>query len=234
MKEKVVEPLRIAIHQPYYLPWLGYFHKMASCDLLVILDTVKFQRTVYQRRGRIKTPQGSLWLGVPVQGSRMQMIRDVLINNQIPWAQKHWRAITANYSGAAFADNYLPCLEEFYSKKWNWLADMDMALTRLLADFLNISTPMILASSLGVEAKGSELLLAICQKAGAKVYLSGISGKKYLQEEIFAAKGVKIEYQDFQHPVYPQRFGPFEPYLAAIDLLCNCGPDGRDLICGQR
>lgn len=203
---------------------------MANCDLMVTLDVVQYHERLYQRRNRIKTPHGWMWLSVPVRGSRRQLVKDALINNGVSWREKHWRSIYANYSGAPFGSSYLPGLREIYQQEWVRLIDLDEALIRLVAGYMQINTPMIRASNLAVEGKSTELLVNICRKVGAHTYLSGISGKKYLQEELFADAGITVEYQQFQHPVYPQRFGAFQPFMAAIDLLCNCGPEGVQLV----
>ncbi|MHB1126365.1 MAG: WbqC family protein [Bacillota bacterium] len=222
--------MRVAIHQPLYLPWMGYFHKMAHCDLMVTLDTVQFHERMYQRRNRIKTPGGWMWLSIPVLGSRRQLVKEALINNNQPWRERHWKSIYANYAGAPFAADYLPGLRAMFDRDWQWLVDLDEALIKLLASYLGINTSMVRASELEVEGLGTELLLNICNAVGARRYFSGISGRKYLQPELFDKAGIALEYQEFLHPVYPQRFGPFRPYMSVIDLLFNCGPDGSRFV----
>ncbi|MBN2084300.1 MAG: WbqC family protein [Anaerolineales bacterium] len=219
---------RIAIHQPEHLPWLGYLDKARKADEFIFLDTVAFKKNYFENRNRIRTPQGWAWVTAPVllKGRFGQTFLDVEVNNQVRWAEVYWRTLLQNYSRAPFWKTYGPVLEELLLRPWHKLIDLNLALISLVWREFGIATPTRRASTLGVSGKKSGLLLDICRKTGATVYLSGPSGRDYLEQSLFAAAGIGIEFHEFHHPEYPQRFSPFVPGLASIDLLLNEGPEG--------
>jgi hypothetical protein len=219
---------RIAIHQPEHLPWLGYLDKARQADLLILLDTVAFKKNYFENRNRIRTPQGWGWLNAPVlsKGKFGQTFLEVEINNQTRWAEVYWRTLMQNYSKAPFWKPFAPALEAILSRPWKLLLDLNLALIEFLWSAFPITTPLRRASTLGVSGHKSELLLDICRKTDATVYLSGPSGKGYLVESLFTDAGIGVEYHAFHHPEYPQLFSPFVPGMASIDLLLNEGPEG--------
>jgi len=219
---------RIAIHQPEHLPWLGYLDKARRADEFIFLDTVAFKKNYFENRNRIRTPQGWAWVTAPVllKGRFGQAFQDVEINNQARWAEVYWRTLLQNYSRAPFWKKYGPALEGILLRPWEKLVDLNLALIGLVWREFGIATPTRRASTLGVTGKKSGLLLDICRKTGATVYLSGPSGRDYLDQSLFADAGIGIEFHEFHHPQYAQRFSPFVPGMASIDLLLNEGPEG--------
>jgi hypothetical protein len=219
---------RVAIHQPEHLPWLGYLDKARKADEFIFLDMVAFKKNYFENRNRIRTPQGWGWVTVPVliKGRFGQAFQDVEINNQARWAEVYFRTLMQNYSRAPFWKTYGPVLEELLLRPWKKLVDLNLALIEMIWRAFGIRTPARRASSLGAKGKKSDLLLDICRKAGAAVYLSGPSGKDYLEQSLFSDAGIDIEFHEFHHPEYPQRFSPFVPGMASIDLLLNEGPEG--------
>jgi hypothetical protein len=222
----------VCISQPRYLPFLGYFHRMAGCDLWIHLDTVQYSPRDWENRNKIKTPQGWAWLTVPVHARYQAMIPEVKINYEHPWQHKHWETIKACYQGTGFFRNYESSLSRFYgAQTWELLKDLNIESTGTLCELLGMKTPQIvLASTLKTEAKGSQLILNLCREVGASAYLSGAEGRSYLDSQAFQAAGIQLQMQDYKHPVYPQQFGPFEPFMAIIDLLCNCGPKSLEIL----
>ncbi len=225
----------VAIHQPNYLPWLGYFHKMMNCDKFVFLDSVPFTKNGLQNRNRIKTAPGLSWLTVPVlrKGQFGQLTQDVKINKSVDWRRKHWNALCTNYRKAEYFKQYSGFLQGVYERQWVSLVDLNIALLKFIMEKLYINIPVYLASQLDCRGEGSDLLLDICRKLSADGYLSGPSGKEYLREEIFKDNGIEIKYHQFIHPVYAQLYGEFVPNLSVIDLLFNCGEKSRDIILGK-
>jgi hypothetical protein len=224
--------VRIAIHQPQYLPWLGYFDKMDRVDCFVLLDDAQFTRNDWQNRNRIKTRTGWQWLTVPVLHRHRQRLGDVRVNGTVPWPRKHLGALVANYTGApAFAD-HRPFLETVYGHPWPRLLDLTLSTLRYLAEALGIETKLVLASTLGLPEPqdASDRLVAICRALGADGYLSGDGAREYLDVERFERAGIDVAFQAFACPVYPQRFGPFEPNLSVVDLLFNCGAQSLDIL----
>jgi hypothetical protein len=224
--------MRIAIAQPTYLPWLGYFDLIDQVDMFVLLDTVQFEKQSWQQRNRIKTPAGLLWLTVPVvfRGLLGQKILEVEIRDAEFW-RKHLRAIELNYGRAPFFKEYFPqilsILQE--SRPGSLLVDLNLRLLNWLIELFGVRTPMVLASSLAQTGKRTELLANICRKLGANQYVSPLGSAVYLLEEMswFKDCGVEVVFQNYMHPEYRQLFPPFLSHACALDLVFNEG--GRSL-----
>jgi hypothetical protein len=213
----------VTIHQPQYLPWLGYFDKMDQADVFVLLDNVQFKKNEWQNRNRIKTAQGWQWITVPTLYRFPSLIRDVQINVDVPWAHKHRQALFTHYCRAPYFQQHSNFFTATYTQRWQNLADLNVHVIRYLTTALGINTPLVLASALPTSEEPTERLITICKALGATAYLSGKDGGKYLQAARFAEEGIDLLFQDFNHPVYAQLYGEFLPQLSAIDLLLNCG-----------
>ncbi|HQJ15444.1 MAG TPA: WbqC family protein [Candidatus Omnitrophota bacterium] len=222
----------ISVHQPQYIPWLGYFEKMARSDMFVFLDNVQYKVREFQNRNRIRTEKGWMWLTVPVvtkDGCRMRM-NEVLIDNTMPWQRKHLGSIKASYGSAPYFDDYFPFFEEILSKKWDKLSDLNVCIIRFVMDKLSIATPIVFESDLGILTTKTQRIIDICLKLNADTYLSGVGAKDYLDESLFPQNKIKLFYQHFDHPEYRQCFEPFMPYMSVIDLLFNHGPASRGIL----
>ena len=230
----------VAIHQPTYLPWLGYLSRMATADLFVLLDHVQFEQRNYQNRTRVRIDGEPRWLTVPVeQRSREESIAEKRIDNRIDgmrhWSRVHALTLRHAYREAPHLRDYLPALEAIYETRFEKLADLNAALLELLREALHIRTPLVRSSTLGAQGAKSELVLDICRRVGARALLVGLGGSRaYLDREAFARAGIGLAMQEFEHPVYRQcgsgAPAPFTPGLSAIDLLLNCGPDARRVL----
>lgn len=217
----------VSIHQPNFLPWLGFFHKMAKSDVFILLDVVQYSKNSFQNRTQIKTAQNSNWLTVPVLTSShfKQKTNEVRIDNSNDWRKKHLHTIKVNYGRSNYFKRYFPLFEEVYRKEWSKLADLNSALINTISNEFNIKSQIKQASLIEVTSKGTDLLLNICQSLGADSYLSGPSGRQYLEEEKFKNSGIEIIYNNFSSPKYQQQFRGFIPNLSAIDFLFNCGAE---------
>ena len=229
--------MRVAIHQPHYLPWLGYLHRMAQADAFIVLDHVQFERRNYQNRGRILVDGEGQWLTVPVvQRSQKERILDKAIDNagKRPWGPVHYATLRHAYRQAPHFGAYAAALRALLESPWERLVDLDAAMLAFLRDAFDIRTPVLRSSELGVDGAKSDLILKLCRAAGADTLLAGFGGsREYLDADAFAREGVRIEWHQFTHPEYPQcGGGPFVPGLASLDLLLNCGPASRALLLG--
>ncbi|MBI4531383.1 MAG: WbqC family protein [Candidatus Latescibacteria bacterium] len=224
--------MTIAIHQPHYLPWLGYFDKMDRADRFIFLDTVQFEKNGWQNRNRIKTATGTMWLTVPVTVKFGMRIDEVRIANATGWGKKQWYALVTNYSGTPFFEEQKAFFEDtLLRREWDSLVDLNLYTTTSLATMLGIRTESIRASDLGIGEDDPNVRLArICQAIGATSYIPGAGGRNYMDMDVFNAYGIHVEFQEYHHPVYPQRFGEFIPNLSAIDLLFNCGPESLNVM----
>jgi hypothetical protein len=224
--------MKVAIHQPQYLPWLGYFDKLDQVDCFVLLDDAQFKKNEWQNRNRIKTAAGWQWLTVPVLHRFPQRISEVEINRTAPWARKHLQALFSNYASAPYFELHRPFFEDLYGREWGALLDVNMATITYLVEALGIRTKLVLASSLPLPAglEATDRLVAICQALGADAYLSGAGGRAYLDLARFEEAGIRVRFQAFQARPYPQCFGAFVPDLSVVDLLFNCNDHSLEIL----
>ena len=221
----------VAIHQPQYLPWLGYFDKLERCEVFCLLDSVQYKKNEFQNRNRIKTVDGWQWLTVPVTYRFPQRIREVEVNQIVNWQRKHLQALKSNYSKAPFFQSYYPSFEEFCQQSYEMIVDVNVASIELLMELLGLERKLVLASSLQVDTEDPTLrLVQICQALGGAAYLSGKDGAKYMDVDMFSSHEIDVLFQNFKHPQYPQCYGSFEPNMSVVDLLFNCGPDSLAII----
>ena len=224
----------VAVHQPQYLPWLGYFDKIDRADIFVLLDTVQYKKNEWQNRNRIKTAAGPQWLTVPVTYRFPQRIGEVAVNNQDRWQHKQRQAILSNYRQAPFWDSLAPLIEEILTPSWEYLAPLNIFGVRKLAEILGIGTPLYVASELEeFPEEPDERLIAITKHFGADAYLAGAGGREYMKLDSYRQSGVDVMFQEYRHPVYEQQFGAFVPFLSVLDLLFNHGPESLRILRGE-
>ncbi len=230
----------ISAHQPEYLPYLGFFYKMAKADKFVLVDHIQFSTGGFQNRNRIRTnsdPKGWAWLTVPVisSGKGYQKINEVKIDNSIPWGRQHWKAIYFNYKKTPYFSAHEDFFKKLYAKKWEKLVDLNEAIIYYLKDELGIKTPIAKYSEQELKGKKTDLSIALCKIIGADADLTGSGSKKpggrsYIDEKKFEESNLKHIVSDFKHPAYIQRFKPFIENMSGIDLLFNCGPKSLEII----
>jgi hypothetical protein len=213
--------------QPGYLPWLGFFDQLQRADIFVYYDDVQYDKHGWRNRNRIKTQSGPLWLTVPVRhgGIGFPRILDVEIDARRPWARKHLSSIRQAYARAPYLGRYLPALEELLQRRWERLVDLDIACAALMAEWFGLRRRVERSSALKVGGDRSERLVNICRNLGASKYVSGAAAQSYLDVPLFERHGIRVEWQQYVHPIYPQLHDEFVPYLSALDLLLNCGND---------
>ena len=222
----------VSISQPAYLPWLGYFHRIAVSDLHISLNDVDIGHRSFANRNKVLTPQGPSWLTVPVltKGGRSTLISEIAIATDSKWRRKHWRTIEQSYAGAQHFDQYSDFWEEIFTREWELLEDLTRETTAHQLEALGIDTPLRRSSEMGVGGAKSDLILNLCSAVDADVYLSGPLGRDYLDDGKFEERGIRVEYHDYTHPTYPQAADEFVSHLAAIDALFSCGPRTRDVL----
>lgn len=224
----------IAIHQPQFMPWLGYFDKMDQVDAFVLLDNVQYKKNEFQNRNRIKTPQGPQWLTVPVSYQFPALINEVTVRTGDPWRRKHVQTLVANYAKAPYWTDYAESLQTLYADELASLAAINRASVAWLQRELGIETPLVVASEMDLSEEPTQRLLDICKALGASRYLAGVDGRKYMELNRFKEAGIEVVFQDFEHPNYAQLHGEFTSHLSALDLLLNCGPESGKIVRGNR
>jgi hypothetical protein len=221
----------VSIHQPQYLPWLGYFDKIDRADVFVLLDNVQFKKNEWQNRNRIKTAQGPQWLTVPVLYRFPQLICEVGINSKERWQHKQRQAILSNYRKAPCWPLLEPFFEEIFAREWKTIGELNIHVVRELAALMGIFTPIHVASELtAFPDDPDERLIAITRHFGADAYLAGSGGHDYMDLEKYNTAGIKVSFQEYTHPVYAQMFGDFEPFMSVVDLIYNHGAESIEII----
>jgi hypothetical protein len=229
----------VSIMQPAYLPWLGYFERIALSDLHIILDDVQLERsskTRFTNRNKIRTDQGSTWLTIPVKtaGLGQPLICQAEIDNEQNWRAKHWRSISQQYSRSKYFEDFRDELQVLYQQEWPLLTPLLLETTDWLRQRLGLTTHCVRSSELPVVGKKSELILELCRHARATKYISGVFGRDYLDMAAFEQAGIEVVFHDYLHPEYQQQFEGFEAYMSAIDLLFNQGSGSLDILMTNR
>lgn len=229
----------LSVHQPQYLPWLGYFEKIAKSDCFVFLDCVQYKHREFQNRNQIRTPGGRLWLSVPVitKGNHQQLISEVLIDNSGSWQKKHWHSIVSAYGKAEYFDQHADFFQQVYLKtQWLRLTELNVFIIEYLLKQLEIKTPIQFESKIGTTKTSTERIIELCKKLNADTYLSGAGGKDYMDEARFSQENIKLQYQQYVHSIYVQQHmaekKDFLPYMSIIDLLFNQGPASKNILIG--
>lgn len=219
--------MNVAIHQPNYLPYLGFFDKMIQADVFVIYDDAQFNKEDFQHRNKIRIFQGWKWLTVPVDKKNIS-IKEITIKNEvmkkgIKWYESHFKDIDVNYIETPHYAIYKNDLEAIYMKKYEKLIDLNMALINLLINAFNIKTKLIYASEFNHKSNSTQRLVDIVESLGGDTYLSGAMGRNYLDLSVFERKGIEVKFQEFKPIFYKQHYDGFIPNMSAIDALFNIG-----------
>lgn len=213
----------LSAHQPAYLPWLGYFDKIARADVFVYLDTVQFEKNSFINRNQIKTPQGAQWLTIPVRtkGHMSASLRTTEIDDSQKWRSKHIKSIETNYRKAHRFEYCFPKIEAILNLQISNLAEYCLHQLIFWLTELEIDTQVVRSSDLEVDSSKSDLVLDLCKNLNANNYLSGAKGHDYLRADDFDNAGVTINYQNFPTPIYPQLWGDFIPNISVLDWWMN-------------
>jgi hypothetical protein len=220
---------KIAITQSNYIPWKGYFDLLASVDEIILYDDVQFTKRDWRNRNQIKTPNGKLWLTVPVKtkNNYYQKINETLIDNETKWAQSHWKTIFLNYSKAPYFKEIESWLKPIYiDLNIDNLSLLNQCLIKAVCKYLKIETKILSSSEFIINGNKSEKLLNICKAREANEYISGPAAKNYLDLDIFIAQNIKVTWFNYSnYHKYPQLWNDFYHDVSILDLLFNCGPD---------
>ena len=225
----------VVIMQPGYIPWLGFFELLAQSDVFVLYDNVQYDKNGWRNRNRIKTPNGPLWLTVPVtlpNGLKTKINEARIV--QDGWRKKHIGSIAQFYRQAPFLKEYFPEFKDLLEQKWETLIDLDIAAIKLFQKWLGNSSEIVRASDLGIdEADKVERLINIVRHLGGNRFYEPAGGATYIKEaelKRFQEAGIQFEFQRYIHPTYRQLHGEFTPCLSILDLLLNEGPESSKIL----
>jgi hypothetical protein len=226
-----------AIHQPNYIPWPGYFHKLAACDVFVYLDAVQYPRgQSFAARNRIKTPNGVVFLTIPVSVPKGHEGKASYLEVEFAdqrWRDKHLKTVEQSYKRAPHFDGVFELYRDGLERGRTFV-DLNVGLIDAVAAYLGIETRRVLLSeTLESFGEKTDLIVDVCKTVGADVYLSGAGGgREYNDERLLNEHGIELRYDDYAYPAHPQLWDGFEPNLSVLDLLFNCGREGRELVTG--
>jgi hypothetical protein len=227
----------VAIHQPNFLPWLGFFNKLLRSDVFVLFDDVQLPRgRSFANRTQIKTPQGLTWITVPVADKGgLALIKDARIAPDSSWKRKVLRSLDVNYAKAPYSRQYLPGLSQIIEAAKDELCSLNSALLAWCTEQLGGGTQFVYSSALckdQPDITGSKKIQYLLKATSATVYISGegAGSRRYVEEDWFREQSIQLQWQQFFHPQYPQLHGLFAEKLSIIDLILNCGPEARSIL----
>ncbi|MDR1992624.1 MAG: WbqC family protein [Nitrososphaerota archaeon] len=220
----------IFVHQPEYIPWLGFFDKLARCDTFVIYDDAQYQHGGFHNRNRIRTLLGWEWLTAPISHGHPQTIKDVKISGT-QWKNKQLNQITSNYRQTPYFNEYFPIFKDVITFNHELLVNLNLHFIKTVAGLLDIKVKMVRSSEFpygGTEK--NDKLVSMCKFFGADVYLSGSGGKNYIDESRFTVANIALQWHNYFHPRYTQVFEGFQPNMSIIDLLFNEGHRAKEIL----
>jgi len=226
----------VAIHQPNFFPWSGYFHKILRADCFVFLDNVQYSKNSFINRNKIKTPKGPAWLTVPVATANhfQQNICETSMSWQTDWRAKHLATLHSCYGRAPHGKQGIAMVEREYAdlQPETTLAELNIRLVRGACAMLDLPLRSVRSSELADLPPGvsTERLVNICRALGATEYLAGMGAPKYQEDALFEQAGIRVAYSQYKPPSYDQLWGAYTPNLSILDVLMNCGPAAKALL----
>ena len=217
----------LTAHQPAYLPWLGYLHKIALADNFVLLDDVQFEKNSFTNRNKIKTSNGEAWLTIPVEmrGHLDKRINDIQMDSKSNWKRKHWNSLLMNYKKTEHFNKYSDFFEKYYTLETASLSEFISISTSFFFNELQITPNTKKLSELNIQSKKQDLIIDMCKATDSNAFVFGALGKDYADKNLFDANDISIYFQEYKHPTYPQLWGDFVPYMGVVDALFNLGPE---------
>jgi hypothetical protein len=223
----------VSAARPYFCPYPGYFARILSSDVFVVLDDVQFpQGSTWITRNRFKNDQGELWMSIPVmkKGLGLQKIGDVKVSQEERWRRKHLASLQQAYLHAPYRDEHMGIFERLLSGEQEGILNIDLEFIVYALAELGSTTRVVKMSGLHVQGAGTGLIVEICRSLGASCYLSPDSSRKWLDEALFDRAGIEVRPFNPASPTYPQLWGTFIGNLSIFDLLFTCGPKARSVM----
>ncbi len=225
------------IHQPNYIPWLGYFDKISKCDKFILLDHVLIPKQSVANRNYIKGKNGKkVLLTVPLKKNN---VAKMLYNNTRPdydslWHQKHLNKISDAYYHSPFFKENFDSISAILMKEYDTLAKLNEELIKFCLSVLSIKTELVRSSEIGVLSLKNQQNIELCKAVNATVYLSGKGAQKYNDEGLFESNNIRLVYQDYASPYYAQTNGDFMNDLSFLDFLFCVGKKAGKEIFSQK
>ena len=221
-KLKLRRDKKVAIHQPNYLPWLGYFAKIKKCDIFVFLDDVQFSKNSWQNRVNIKSPNGKQFLTQPVNriNGALTSTNEIIFSNS-SWKAKHLKSIEHNYKKARFFYDFFPIVEFILSNEAENLVQFNIFAVKNICDYLKLDINFIKSSEIKVEGNSSQRLINIIKSFSAFNYIHGKGANSYHDVQLFKENNINLLPMDYEFREYKQLWGEFIPGLSILDICFN-------------
>ncbi|MCK7578325.1 MAG: WbqC family protein [Chromatiales bacterium] len=227
----------MVILQPMYFPWSGLIEQYRLCNTFVYYDDAQYSKGGFTNRVQIKTMQGIRWLTVPLRDLRLgQRINQVEIDNRIDWKRRQIDQLRQAYAKAPYREDMLDLISGLFKNDYYIIGDLAQKSTEALISYfpsIKNNTITLLSSHMKIQGASTQKVIDLCSTLNAKKYLTGHGARHYLEHEKFEAQGIDVAYIDYSLSEYPQLHGPFTPYVSALDLIANCGPEAVNYIKGQ-
>lgn len=232
VREEMLPSQLVAIHQPNFFPWLGYFDKIARSDTFIFLDHVQFQKTggMWTNRAKLFIGGEVRWMTAPVDRGfhGVRAICEMEFQQGNPWREKFIKSLIANYSRCPFFWDTMKLVEPLILNSESRVSQYNCKAVMAIAAQLGLPGDKFhWSSEMAAEGQATAMLISLLHTGGASTYMCGGGADGYQDDAAFAAAGVGLVCQNFQHPVYPQAgTRGFVPGLSVIDALMNIGADG--------
>lgn len=224
---------KIAILQSNYIPWKGYFDIIASVDEFIFYDEMQYTKNDWRNRNKIKTPNGLLWLSIPIatKGHLTNHVKicDAKITDK-KWSKSHWNTIKQFYKKAPYFENYADLFEKLYIECGDeeFLCKVNYKFIFAINNILGIKTKISFSQDYGLIEGKTERLIDLVKKAGGDCYLSGPAARDYIDEDLFEKANIQLVWMNYSgYPEYQQLYPPFEHGVSILDLIFNCGANAR-------
>lgn len=215
----------VSIHQPDYIPYIGYFYKIAQSDIFVFLDDAQFSNDNMHHWNRVKTPQGECRLKIPIGYSFGDNINQVRTRNELKWREKHLKTIKMNYSRAEHFNAVFSQFKEIVMGEYSSLAAMNIAINRFICDGFGLKPKFYRTSEIDINTVKEQRVIDICLAVGGKTYLSGNGARAYQVDEHFSDRGLTLLYTNYRPFEYKQLWSEFIPNMSILDYVFNYGFD---------
>lgn len=217
----------VVVLQPMFFPWIGHLEQIRLADVFVHYDDVQLSSGGFVNRVQLKTAQGKQWLTAPIEHAGLRTIAETRLCRTRDWRTQHLRTLQQAFAKAPCRDDAVGLVEQVYRVRHETLADLCIAGVEALADYFALRTEFVRSSTLSIGGSATARVVAICQRFQAQRYVTGHGARDYLEHDRFTAAGIDVRYMDYARTPYPQQHGPFDPHCTALDLVANCGRDGR-------
>tara|TARA_Y100000816_G_scaffold273963_1_gene240776 strand:+ start:178 stop:846 length:669 start_codon:yes stop_codon:yes gene_type:complete len=215
----------ISIHQPDFMPWIGYFDKIKESNVHIFLDDVQFSRRGWTHRDKIFSVSENMakWITVPIKKKSKydQKIKDVIIDNSVDWKKKHLGQIKTNYNKSKNFNIVFSKINFIYSKNHNYLIDLNIEIINSFCEFLKIKRKMEFSSNMSLNSSASDRIIEILKKKSCKNYITGLPSKNYLEMSNFKKNNIEINWHILNDSIYKKNYKNFDKNLSAIDYLMN-------------